>query len=306
MQRGTEQVTKRFAFGANWASYAARIGEQEISKAIVGLSRLAPDSMLRGRSFLDIGCGSGLHSVAAARLGVESILAIDVDPDSVATARSILQRHHPVVPFDVMQLDALELDAAKVGRFGVVYAWGVLHHTGDMWRALERAAAVVEPGGFLIFALYRRTRLDAIWTIEKRWYAQSSPRAQALARRVYVSARRLAWAMRGVSYQTYIENYSMSRGMDFDHDVHDWLGGYPYQTALPLEVDRRMRDLSFAPEQLFPAIPRLGGLLGSACDEYVYRQVGGPLYAPATPAALPIILPTRAAATANATARTGG
>jgi 2-polyprenyl-6-hydroxyphenyl methylase/3-demethylubiquinone-9 3-methyltransferase len=58
--------------------------------------------------------------------------------------------------------------------------------------------------------------------------------------------------------------------MDFSHDVHDWLGGYPYETALAAEVERKMTALGFKAERVF-ARPMSFGLLGSGCDEYVYR-----------------------------------
>ena len=170
-----------------------------------------------------------------------------------------------------MHFDALELDVKTFGTFGIVYSWGVLHHTGAMWRAVENAASAVEPNGFLVFALYRKTRFDAFWTWEKRWYSRASPRAQRRAQALYVSARRLAWAVRGVSYSDYVANYCQWRGMDFRHDVHDWLGGYPYETASSEEVDTKMRALGFVPERVF-ASPPGWGLLGSGCDEYVYRR----------------------------------
>jgi len=264
----------RFAFGRNWASYSELIGEPQIEEAIRGLVRLVPADQLRGRSFLDIGCGSGLHAAAAARLGVGSIVAIDFDPDSVATTRKVLAGQNLAVPWKVEQFDVLDLDPTKFGTFAIVYSWGVLHHTGAMWRAVENAASVVEPGGMLILALYRTTRSDAFWKWEKRWYAGTSRAAQRLAQEIYVAARRLAWALRGVSYRHYVENYRRARGMDFRHDVHDWLGGYPYETALAPEVDRRLTELGFVAERVF-ACGMTWGVLGSGCDEYVYRKVRG-------------------------------
>ena len=147
----------RFAFGKNWESYATLIGESEIAEAEKALLRLFPDVQLQGRSFLDIGCGSGLHALAASRLGARPITAIDIDPDSVATARAVLARYK--VDCAVSQQSVFDM----TGHFDVVYSWGVLHHTGDMWRAIEKAASLVAPGGLLAIALYRRTKSDAFW-----------------------------------------------------------------------------------------------------------------------------------------------
>jgi SAM-dependent methyltransferase len=269
--QGSSQSEKLFEFGKNWASYAALVGEREIEEAKKGLLRLVPAESLRGRSFLDIGCGSGLHAVAAARLGVSAITAIDIDPDSVATTRALLERNGVSVPWRAECMSVFDLDPQKLGRFAIVYAWGVLHHTGNMMEAIGRAASVVEPGGLFAFALYRRTAMDWFWQREKRWYARAAPRLQRIAKYGYLSAFRIGCAVRGIDYRNYVASYRSLRGMDFYHDVHDWLGGYPYETAAPSEIAHTMAALDFTAETIF-AQPRARGLLGSGCDEYVYRK----------------------------------
>jgi ribosomal protein L11 methyltransferase len=42
---------------------------------------------LAGASVLDLGCGSGVLSIAAARLGYGSVLAVDVEPEAIAETR---------------------------------------------------------------------------------------------------------------------------------------------------------------------------------------------------------------------------
>jgi 2-polyprenyl-3-methyl-5-hydroxy-6-metoxy-1,4-benzoquinol methylase len=267
----TGDADSHFAFGRNWASYAKLVGEPEIAEAKKGILKLIPEVELRGRTFLDIGCGSGLHALAAAELGVSRITAVDVDPDSVSTANNLLGQRMLGIPWSVEQISVFDLDAAIIGTFDVVYSWGVLHHTGNMWQAIERAASLVAPGGLFVFALYRSTRSDAFWKREKCWYAHTSPIGQYIARSIYLSAHRFNHVVRGTSYRRYVENYRSSRGMDFYHDVHDWLGGYPYETALAPEVERKMSDLAFRSERVF-AGSMMRGLLGSGCDEYVYRK----------------------------------
>jgi 2-polyprenyl-6-hydroxyphenyl methylase/3-demethylubiquinone-9 3-methyltransferase len=262
---------KHFAFGANWASYARLVGEREIEEAEKGLVKLVPAGEFRGRSFFDIGCGSGLHSLAATRLGVSRLFAVDYDPDSVTTARSLLERSAVTIPWRAERADVFELDGANVGQFDIVYSWGVLHHTGEMWRAVDKAASFVAPGGLLVISLYRTTTMDGFWKVEKRWYSQASAGMQRLARGVFRLVQRTLMWLRGSSYRDLAKNYRAIRGMDIDHDLHDWLGGYPYETALAPEVDERLRRLSFTPERVF-ALPKSLGVLGSGCDEYVYRK----------------------------------
>jgi predicted RNA methylase len=224
-----------------------------------------------GRSFLDIGCGSGLHALAASGLGVKRILAVDIDADSVATCKSVLSQNNVTVPWKAEVVSVFDLDPGRLGTFDVVYSWGVLHHTGAMWEAVAKAASMVAPNGLLAIALYRRTYMDPFWKLEKRLYASASRPVQKIASALYIAAYRLGLMATGRSYREFVDNYKSARGMDFRHDVHDWLGGYPYEAALAPEVDRKMNEFGFKAERVF-ARPIGFGLFGSGCDEYVYRR----------------------------------
>src|SRR5262245_55933036 len=113
---------EHFAFGANWASYARLVGDREIDEARKGLLKLVPEAELRGRSFLDIGCGSGLHSLAATQLGVSRLVAIDYDPDSARTAKALLERFGVTIPWRAERADLFETNPAQLGRFDIVYS----------------------------------------------------------------------------------------------------------------------------------------------------------------------------------------
>ncbi|MDE1984603.1 MAG: methyltransferase domain-containing protein [Gammaproteobacteria bacterium] len=267
-----------FAFGKNWESYAELIDASRISEAQRSLARLLGNEGLAGKRFLDIGCGSGLHSLAALRLGATEVLAVDIDADSVATAAAVLSRHAPGKNFSVRQASVFEMAPTAFGQFDVVYSWGVLHHTGDLRRALRSASALVAPGGLFVFALYRKTWSCGFWKLEKRWYAHAEPAAQRKVCAVYLGLYRVGLGIRGRSFRRYVDSYK-TRGMDFYHDVHDWLGGYPYESMSPREVAGVMTELSMVPVRAFLHLGRLGrllgrnpGFLGSGCDEYVYAR----------------------------------
>lgn len=266
-----------FAFGRNWADYAKTISRAEIDEAVRSLSRLLGNQRMEGARFLDIGSGSGLHSLAALRLGAREIVAVDIDGDSVETTRAVLARFAPGADWRAARVSVFELSPADWGEFDVVYSWGVLHHTGDMKRAMRCAASLVRTGGRFVFALYRRIWMDGFWRREKQWYAHASPSAQAMARAVYITAFRLGLRMTGRRFADYAAAYRGNRGMDFHHDVHDWMGGWPYESISPGEVDAAMRDLGFTAEQVFARFGRFFGrhmgVFGSGCDEYVYRRV---------------------------------
>lgn len=268
-----KDASSHFAFGKNWASYAALIGDPQIEAAKAALMKLIPVEAFNGKSFLDIGCGSGLHALAAEKLGVSRIVGVDIDPDSVATSRAVLSRHNVAVPWQIELRSVFELDSEWEGAFDIVYSWGVLHHTGSMWEAVTRAARMVAPQGLLAIALYRRTRMDPLWTLEKRLYAHAPKFLQGLVAFAYTHAFRLALFAKGVDYRIYLAQYKSRRGMDYRHDVHDWLGGYPYESALAHEVDAKLVALGFKAERVF-ARPTSLGIFGSGCDEYVYRRLG--------------------------------
>lgn len=270
MSKSTDLLSKEshFSFGKNWESYSNLITEAEIEEAVKGLRRLAGGD-IQGKRFVDIGCGSGLHVLAALRLGASEVLAMDIDSDSVATTRRVLQKYAADKRWQVVEKSVFEIDPAALGQFDVVYSWGVLHHTGDMYRALRCAAALVAPGGRFIVALYRQTWFCWAWKIEKRWYAGAGPKAQKIFRSFYIALFRLA---KGWTFKRYVNNYKTNRGMDYYHDVHDWLGGWPYESVSPARLDRFLTPLGLKQVQKFVHKGVPTGVFGSGCDEYLYRR----------------------------------
>ncbi|HEX5631988.1 MAG TPA: class I SAM-dependent methyltransferase [Gemmatimonadales bacterium] len=268
-------VESHFKFGENWRSYARLIDDGRLAQATADLRALVGGD-LAGRSFLDIGCGSGLHAAAALRLGARSVQAIDLDPDSVTATRETLGRLAPDREWSVEQRSVFELPAEWSGRFDVTYSWGVLHHTGAMWTAIDAAARTVAPRGRFVVALYRKTLLCGAWRAEKRWYTSASPEAQARARRVYVALFRVLGRLRGMDTERYIREYHSSRGMDFAHDVHDWMGGYPYESVTPDEVTDFLTARGFTRERMNAqgGARRRIGLFGSGCDEFTFARKG--------------------------------
>jgi SAM-dependent methyltransferase len=263
---------ERFEFGKNWESYSHLIDEQRIATAQDALVALFGEGRLSGRSFLDIGCGSGLHALAALRLQASEVLAIDLDPDSIATARAVLERFWPRPNRSVRRMSVFDLEREGVGEFDVVYSWGVLHHTGDMTRAIRMAAGRVKPGGLLALALYGKTRYCGMWTRIKRWYVNASPAQRSRAERIYIGLYGAYLLLRGRRLATHIARFAEKRGMDFHHDVRDWIGGYPYESISPRALDGLLAPMGFEPVKR--KVHRRSGLFGSGNDEYVYRRAG--------------------------------
>lgn len=264
-------VSTHFRFGENWADYSKLVDDRRIATAQASVEALVGDTT--GKSFLDIGSGSGLFSVAALRLGAKEVLAIDIDPDSVTTTRNLLSRETKGA-WRAEQMSVFDLPDQVSQRFDVVYSWGVLHHTGDMWRAIERASEMVAPHGTFAFALYERTPLCGAWKVEKRAYRSFPKPVQKLCRGIFLTAWGAGMLVTGHNPLRYIRE-GQERGMDFRHDVHDWMGGYPYESTSAEEVTKFMAARGFEPLKTVPWHVRVAGALGSGCSEYVFRRSAG-------------------------------
>jgi len=262
----------RFEFGKNWTRFLAGLDGQRIAQAEESLRAMLETTGLEGRSFLDIGSGSGLFSLAARRLGAR-VHSFDYDPDSVACARELRREYFPGdQEWTIEEGSALDQNYIKsLGHFDVVYSWGVLHHTGEMWRALENAVLPVAPCGRLFLAIYNDMgSQSARWRWVKKTY-NHLPRLLKTPFALVVMAPEEAKAMlRSVvtlNPEEYVKSwtrYDQNRGMSRWRDIIDWVGGYPYEVAKPEEIFDFYRAHGFALTKM-----KCGGV-GLGCNEFVF------------------------------------
>jgi 2-polyprenyl-3-methyl-5-hydroxy-6-metoxy-1,4-benzoquinol methylase len=229
----------RFRFGANWTRFLAVIDEARIASAETSLREMLDVTDLQGRRFLDIGCGSGLFSLAARRLGAE-VHSFDFDPQSVACAQELKRRYFPEdaswLVDEGSALDRQYVD--RLGRFDVVYSWGVLHHTGSMWVAIENAInCVADPSGTLFIAIYN----DQGWKSHAWWFVKflhnRMPRfaqmpfalAVTAVTHVLVTLKQII-RLQPLSAFTNLFK-ARTRGMSAKYDMLDWIGGFPFEFA---------------------------------------------------------------------------
>lgn len=280
----TELVSEKkahFEFGRNWSRFLSQINEERIRQAQNSVVTLLHSEDLRSRRFLDAGSGSGLFSLAANRLGA-NVTSFDFDPESVACTREIRSRF-AADPDRWNVLEGSLLDhpfLSSLGQFEVVYCWGVAHHTGQMWQAVENLTELVAPHGQLVLAIYNDQQfVSRGWRVVKRLY-QRLPR---LLRPVLValiglltflkraSATLVACALRLLTLRNPlvpILNWmreGQSRGMHVWYDLVDWVGGWPFEVARPEEVFRFLRDRGFYLQEMTTSS-------GHGCNEFVFGR----------------------------------
>lgn len=266
---------ERFEFGKNWAAFLSVLDEERIETAVASLREMLECETLAGKRFLDIGSGSGLFSLAARRLGAE-VVSFDFDTNSVACTRELKKRYFDSdANWRIEQGSALDVDyVASLGKFDVVYSWGVLHHTGQMWRALENAVIPTRAGGKLFIALYNDTGSQASrWHWIKRTYCRL-PRVLKTPFAVAVSlpeeAKRSASALLRFKPMEYVRSwtrYKTGRGMNRWYDIIDWVGGFPYEYA---SVDA---VFEFYKQRGFVLTKVVSGGVGLGCNEFVFERV---------------------------------
>eukprot|EP00456_Euglypha_rotunda_P008380 TRINITY_DN1164_c0_g3_i2.p1 TRINITY_DN1164_c0_g3~~TRINITY_DN1164_c0_g3_i2.p1 ORF type:complete len:280 (-),score=29.38 TRINITY_DN1164_c0_g3_i2:550-1389(-) len=266
---------QRFQFGANWASFLRTIDETRVCEAEQSLKEMLGVETLSGKRFLDAGSGSGLFSLAARRLGAE-VHSFDYDPQSVACTRELKRRFFESdSQWTVDEASVLDPSYLQsLGVFDYVYSWGVLHHTGQMWNALENITIPIGPGGKLFISIYNNQGpISKYWTAIKKTYA-SGLAGRVLTCSLLVPYFTMRTAIHGVRKYgnplSGFSTYKARRGMSAFHDYIDWIGGYPFETASAGEL------LDFyAPKGL--ELRRLVTTNGHGCNQLVFQSVTKPI-----------------------------
>lgn len=261
-----------FQFGENWKRFLQTIDEERIRNAENSIKEMLGREDLAGLTFLDVGCGSGLFSLGAQRLGAARVFSVDADPQSVECAAQLRRQHAPdAAGWEVQKGSILDLDLpARWGRWDVVYSWGVLHHTGNMVLALRNVGTLVADGGTLFISIYNdQGWKSSFWKIVKRAY-NASVVLRVMIVAVFMplfAAGHVGKAILGGGNPFGLfGRYKARRGMSFTHDVIDWLGGLPFEVAAPQSIIAMFRDLGFE-------VVRMKTVQGrSGCNEYVFSR----------------------------------
>lgn len=271
-----EEVEKgeRFEFGKNWSNFLTLLNEERIETAEASLRQMLEMDDLSGKTFLDIGSGSGLFSLAARRLGAK-VHSFDFDSNSFGCTTELRRRYFENdANWKVEQGSALDPDYIKsLGKFDIVYSWGVLHHTGKMWEALGNAELAVADKGKLFVAIYGDTGSQA-----KRWHTikktynrlprllQKPFAALAIAPDEIKSLVGHTLRLRPWDYVKSWTEYKSGRGMNRWYDIVDWVGGFPYEYAGVDEIFEFYKARGY----ILTKVKSTG--VGLGCNEFVFRK----------------------------------
>lgn len=264
---------EHFSFGRNWSDFQRRkLNEENIQEAERSLLDFFGNHVdVRGKSFMDIGSGSGLFSLAATRLGASNVVSTDVDEWSVRCTDEVRRKFAPQAKWQVRQVSVLDKEQmSSLGQFDLVYSWGVLHHTGAMRQAISQACQMVHDDGWLYLAIYNTSSsllegTSEFWVKMKRHYNRVGQRRKRVYKGLYVVYMICGLASHGINPIRYIRNYRSLRGMDFFTDIEDWLGGDPYEHATVKEVEEYLKTLGFD-------LVKTKKARNIGCNEFLFRK----------------------------------
>lgn len=153
----------REAYRTGQHGWAADQPSAYVLRYLERLSRQVP-----GGELLDVGCGEGRHSFAAARLGFR-VTGVDYEPLALRRARR-LARAGGVRGVAFRQADVFSLPFSA-GRFDVVLDYGCLHHQRKSdWRPYREAILrMLKPDGFYLLSAFS-PRFRLFRGSRRRWH----------------------------------------------------------------------------------------------------------------------------------------
>jgi len=262
-----------FSFGKNWQNFLKNLNEEKIKEAEKSLvDFLGGTDKIKRKTFVDIGCGSGLFSLAAYNLGAEKIVSVDVDKFSIACVTHLHNKENSPNNWDIKKGSALNNKFINsLGKFDVVYSWGVLHHTGGMYKAFDNVVNLMGKQSIFYLAIYNENikyKLEGtskLWVRLKRLYGSIGVFGKKIMEFIYISYFMIGLCLHFKNPIKYIQQYKTLRGMNFYTDIKDWLGGYPYEFANIKKIENYFKESNLK-LQKYNEVRSLG------CNEFLFRK----------------------------------
>lgn len=272
----------KFNFGINWFHYVKNVvNEQIVFQAKDSLLQYIDEEYYNKQTFIDVGCGSGIFSLGAIFLGCKKVISFDCDKKSVETTLMLKKKFEYLIPqnveWEIFYGNILDRQLVnKLKNLGdIVYCWGVLHHTGNMWEGIKNVCEIVAPSGILILSIYNKTPVSKIWCKIKKFY-NNHRLLQPVLGLLYGLFVCAGYIAKNKTFNLYRE-----RGMHVFYDAIDWLGGYPYEYASFDEVKMFVEHCGFElvkvvrklPEENYkPTLFKILRAKNTGCNEFVFKK----------------------------------
>lgn len=263
----------QFDFGQNWDEFSKHsLTPEKVQQAVLNFSELVDSIDLENKSFLDIGFGQGLGLLTATALKAKTV-GCDINPkcgyvldQNKKFFPQIEQVKIPVIIGSILDDSVIkkisDQSPDKNGNYAIVHSWGVLHHTGKMWEAINNAANLVSDKGIFIIAIYNRHWSSLMWKFIK-WFYNISPRfiKWVIINFFYVVIAIAKFLVTGKN------PFKTKRGMNFYYDVIDWVGGYPYEYASKDEIK------NFVEKKGYKLIKFNKARVPTGCNEFIFEKL---------------------------------
>jgi ubiquinone/menaquinone biosynthesis C-methylase UbiE len=263
-----EKKNIAFNFGENWQKFSENsLDADKLKAAMESLRKLISEEKIKDRSFLDIGCGSGIFAIAASLMGAKKVIGIDISKESVAASINNKNRFAPQSNISFFHKSVFDEDVFELGEFDIVYSWGVLHHTGNMYGAIDRACRFASSGALFVIAIYNKHWSSGVWKLIK-WFYNVMPKP---IQRLMIWFFYLIIALAKLIVTRKNPFAKKKRGMSFYHDIVDWVGGYPYEYAGKDDI------INYMEKKEFKCVKFVKPVVPTGCNEFVFLKNGASL-----------------------------
>jgi len=266
---------EQFSFGKNWSDFLKSLDKKKVEVAKKSLLNFTDLKSFKNKTFLDIGSGSGLFSLSAILLGAKKVTSVDVDENSVLCTKYLREKYDiDSKKWEIKKGSALDKNfIGSLDEADILYSWGVLHHTGNMWQALENVSNIVKKNGIFYLAIYNNFEglpfSSKTWVKLKRFYSKRGKLSRKIIDSCYIAYYIAGLLASGKNPYKYIKNYKRDslRGMSFYYDAIDWLGGYPYEYASVNEIKKFYWEKGFK-------LKKTRKTKREGCNEFLFMKNG--------------------------------